>query len=101
MFAMMDSHALMTFALQEQKTQTKMDALTKLTTQDVTMDLDAPEMFATQTQKMQMMLAHQEMKMLMKTDAHSLPIQPTAMITLIVPPTYVHQAAITQTVMDA
>src|SRR3990167_6628981 len=111
MFAMMDSHALMTFALQEQKTQTKMDALTKLTTQDVTMDLDAPEMFAVQTQKMQlmvalmkawtlnvtmdshvlMMLAHQEMKMLMKTDAYSLPIQPTAMITLTVPLMLVHQ----------
>src|SRR3990167_3089183 len=113
--------ALTIFAPQMQTMLTQTDALTIQLIQDVMMDLDAPEMFATQAQKMPlmvapicqsipsvmmkphvlMMLASQEMKMLTKTDACLLPTMITATTTLTAQTTCVLQAVPIPTAEDA
>src|SRR3990167_4511796 len=119
MFAMMKLIALTIFALLPLKTQMKTDALTKQLIQDVMMVLDAPEMPATQNQKMQWMdaltkawtvnvmmdlhalrtLAHLKAKVLMKMDVYLLLTLLIVKIALSAHQMYVPQEVKMQTAM--
>src|SRR3990167_1961246 len=119
LLAMMELIALMMFALLLLKAQTKTDALTKQLIQDVMMDSHAPEMFATQNQKMQWMdaltkawtanvmmdlhalkmLAHLEAKVRMKMDVYLLLILLIVKIALSAHQMYVPQEVKMQTAM--